>query len=218
MVRKKLPERVREVAATYDGLSTELNQAAKMLETTSRINLQSRMMSLERQAETATVKLREITARTVEADTSAVYSEIASVLGISVEECSDWLKISVPAILPKKYSKDNVTFLMRPLRHALVEFQRENALPRFGECVICIVHCYDVALGESRVRDYDNIETKRYLDVIESAFLTNDSGRLCTVLQTTAMAEKDRTVFYVMPPQRLKKWVEKQWGEDTENV
>lgn len=218
MVRKKQPERIREVAAIYDGLGSELYQAANLLEKTSRINLQNKMMSMERQAESATVKLRSITARLVELDTTAVYSEVAGVLGIAVEECNDWLKITVPAILPKKYSKDNVTFLMRPLRHALVEFQRENTLPRFGECVICIVHCYDVALGENRVRDYDNIETKRYLDVIEAAFLTNDSGRLCTVLQTTAMAEKDRTIFYVMPPHRLQKWVEKQWGEDTRNV
>ena len=79
-------------------------------------------------------------------------------------------------------------------------------MERFGECVICIVHQYDEALGVNRVRDYDNIETKRYLDVIESVMLTNDSGLLCTVLQTTEMSDRDRTVFYLMLPESLPIW------------
>ena len=75
--------------------------------------------------------------------------------------------------------------------------------------MICIVHQYDAALGTRRVRDYDNIETKRFLDVIESVFLTNDSGLLCSVLQTTKMGDRDATDFYLMLPESLLKWVEK---------
>ena len=73
--------------------------------------------------------------------------------------------------------------------------------------MICIVHQYDAALGTRRVRDYDNIETKRFLDVIESVFLTNDSGLLCSVLQTTKMGDRDATDFYLMLPESLLKWV-----------
>ena len=51
-------------------------------------------------------------------------------------------------------------------------------MERFGACAICIVHQYDEALGIRRIRDYDNIETKRYLDVIESMLLTNDRPAL----------------------------------------
>ena len=73
-------------------------------------------------------------------------------------------------------------------------------------CGICIVHMYDESLGIRRVRDYDNIETKRYLDVIESILLTNDSGLLCSVLQTTKMGERDCTQFYLMQPETLSIW------------
>ena len=60
-----------------------------------------------------------------------------------------------------------------PLRYALLDFLKETPLERFGSCAICIVHNYDEALGKRRIRDYDNIETKRYLDVIESMLLTD---------------------------------------------
>ena len=79
-------------------------------------------------------------------------------------------------------------------------------MERFGACAICIVHQYDEALGIRRIRDYDNIETKRYLDVIESMLLTNDSGLLCTVLQATQVADRDCTEFYLMRPESLPAW------------
>ena len=83
-------------------------------------------------------------------------------------------------------------------------------MERFSSCVICIVHKYDEALGVKRVRDYDNIETKRYLDVIESVMLTNDSGLLCSVLQTTQIADRDCTEFYLMLPESLPIWASEQ--------
>ena len=67
-------------------------------------------------------------------------------------------------------------------------------------------HNYDAALGKRRIRDYDNIETKRYLDVIESMLLTNDSGLLCTVLQATRMSDRDSAEFYLMRPETLSSW------------
>lgn len=56
------------------------------------------------------------------------------------------------------------------------------------------------------MRDYDNIETKRYLDVIESVMLTNDNGLLLTVLQTTELGDRDCTEFYLMSPDKLSSW------------
>ena len=56
------------------------------------------------------------------------------------------------------------------------------------------------------VSQYDNIETKRYLDVIESMLLTNDSGLLCTVLQATKVSDRDCTEFYLMRPETLSTW------------
>lgn len=94
----------------------------------------------------------------------------------------------------------------KELRHCLIDFQRKNLIERFGSCAFCIIHQYGEALGIRRGRDYDNIEAKRHLDVIESIFLTNDSGLLCSVLQTTKISQRDCTKFYLMLPEMHPVW------------
>ena len=217
MKQKKLSDQFRQIASDYDGISQELFQMAALMEQNDHYNLQEKMMSLVRIAETNTVHLRDIASRMVEMDVGMFYDEVANLLSISVEECEHWIKIRVPAILPNRNTRDNQTFLIRPLRHALVEFQRRTPIERFGDCAICIVHGYDESMGVRRIRDYDNIETKWYLDVIESIFLTNDSGLLCTVLQTTDLSDKDETTFYVMLPESLPGWVREHVKRHTKN-
>ena len=207
MSQKKRSDQLRQIASDYDGVSQELFQVARLMDQNGRYNVQSKMMSLVRIAEANTVRLRDAASRMVEMDVGMFYDEVANLLGISVEECDHWIKIRVPAILPNRNVRDNQAFLIRPLRHALIEFQRRTPIERFGACAICVVHGYDEAMGVRRVRDYDNIETKRYLDVIESIFLTNDSGLLCSVLQTTDLSDRDETIFYVMLPESLPGWV-----------
>ena len=197
---------MRQVASDYDGISHELFQIANNLERMDQFNPQQKLFSLVRNAEVSTVSLRNLTARTVRDDTAHFYGEVADLLGIRIDETHDWLKITVPAILPKRNQRDNQAFLTRPLRYALLDFLKENPMERFGSCAICIVHNYDEALGKRRIRDYDNIETKRYLDVIEYMLLTNDSGLLCTVLQATKVSDRDCTEFYLMRPETLSTW------------
>ena len=209
MEHSKYIQAIRKVASDFDGVSHELFQVADTMERVDQYNPQSKLFSLVRTAEVSTVALRNLTARTVHDDLAPFYCEVADLLGIKVEETHDWLKISVPAILPKRNQRDNQAFLTRPLRYAIIEFLKENPMERFGSCAICIVHNYDAALGKRRIRDYDNIETKRYLDVIESMLLTNDSGLLCTVLQATQMSDRDSAEFCLMRPETLSSWAKK---------
>ena len=197
---------LKKVASDYDATSQELFNIANSIEGSDRYNPEGQLYSLVRISEVNAIKLRTLAARAIRAKNLRLNEEISNAHGISVEEEHRWIKIVVPSILPHRNKCDNTLFITRPLRHSLVQFQRENPMERFGECVICIVHQYDEALGVNRVRDYDNIETKRYLDVIESVMLTNDSGLLCTVLQTTEMSDRDRTVFYLMLPESLPIW------------
>ena len=209
MEHSKYIQAMRKVASDFDGVSHELFQVADTMERVDQYNPQLKLFSLVRTAEVSAVALRNLTARTVHDDLAPFYCDVADLLGIKVEETHDWLKISVPAILPKRNQRDNQAFLTRPLRYAIIEFLKENPMERFGNCAICIVHNYDAALGKRRIRDYDNIETKRYLDVIESMLLTNDSGLLCTVLQATQMSDRDSTEFYLMRPETLSSWAKK---------
>lgn len=145
---------MRQVASDFDGISHELFQVASDLERMDQYNPQQKLFSLVRSAEVSSVTLRNLTARTVRDDTAPFYCEVADLLGIKVEETHDWLKISVPAILPKRNQRDNQAFLTRPLRYAIMDYLKENPMERFGSCAICIVHNYDAALGKRRIRDY----------------------------------------------------------------
>lgn len=145
---------MRQIASDYDGISHELFQIANNLERMDQFNPQQKLFSLVRNAEVSTVSLRNLTARTVRDDTAHFYGEVADLLGIRIDETHDWLKITVPAILPKRNQRDNQAFMTRPLRYALLDFLKENPMERFGSCAICIVHNYDEALGKRRIRDY----------------------------------------------------------------
>ena len=197
---------LKELAAEYDTIGQALFEQANAIATYPKHDPGDRLYSLDRIAERSTVQLRHLAACAAPEQKSAFYAGLPSLLGISVEEERLWIKITVPSILPNRSGKDNSEFLMRPLRNSLTEFQRTNQMPKFRDCMICIVHGYDEALGQRRIRDYDNIETKRYLDVIESALLTNDSSLLCSVLQTTEILDRDCTQFFLMQPETLQTW------------
>ena len=49
---------------------------------------------------------------------------------------------------------------------------------------------HDAAKSLRRVRDYDNIETIQYLDVIKALFLSNDSGLSISVFRCTELNAK----------------------------
>ena len=198
---------LKEAASDFDAVSQGLFDVSHACEDIPDYNPESKLYSLVRIAEKNTVRLRNLAGHAARGSGIPFYETMAGEMGISIVEERKWLVITVPAILPKRNTRDNTSYITRPLRNSLVQFQRENPIERFARCSICIEHCYDEALGVRRVRDYDNIETKRYLDVIESVLLTNDSSLLCTVLQSTVMSDRDCTKFYLMAPETLQMWV-----------
>ena len=195
-----------EIASDFDAISTELFALSHNAADNPQYDPKTKLYSLVRSTEENAVQLRHLAGRVLGKSSEPIYDTVVSAMGIGVVEEEKWLKITVPAILPSRNQRDNLAYITRPLRHCLIQFQRENPMERFRNCGICIVHMYDESLGIRRVRDYDNIETKRYLDVIESILLTNDSGLLCSVLQTTKMGERDCTQFYLMQPEALSIW------------
>ena len=209
-MNKQFYDAIKQVASDYDAVSAELFALAHTLEENPRSDPSNKLYSLIRSAEINTVALRNLGARTQWGNTAPFYENLAEALGIQVEEQHRWIRITVPAILPNRNRRDNLAYITRPLRSSLISFQREHPMERFRDCGICIVHQYDEAMGLRRVRDYDNIETKRYLDVIESVLLTNDSGLLCTLLQTTEIGDRDCTEFYLMQPESLSVWAKER--------
>lgn len=134
----------------------------------------------------------------------------ASAQGIEVREKDGTIEITLPGLLPKRKQRQNAEFLLDPFNAALSHFAAEHPVPRFQHCVVCFCSVYDRTLSERRVRDYDNLELKRLLDVAASYLLTDDTGLLLDTYHTTELGDADCTRIVIMPSTRLSAWLEER--------
>ena len=133
-----------------------------------------------------------------------------------------WLLISLPVILPRRGEKDRARFLDEPLRAAIRCYCQDRALPKFQTCVLVYEHIYDAAYPRRRVTDHDNLELKHCQDVLEAAFLANDTASLCSVFQCSHPGEEPGTRIWILTPEQFETWLSKRkstWkkSQKTEN-
>ena len=120
-----------------------------------------------------------------------------------------WLLISLPVILPRRGEKDRARFLDEPLRAAIRCYCQDRALPKFQTCVLVYEHIYDAAYPRRRVTDHDNLELKHCQDVLEAAFLANDTASLCSVFQCSHPGEEVGTCIWILTPEQFEIWLSK---------
>ena len=133
-----------------------------------------------------------------------------------------WLLISLPVMLPRRGGKDRARFLDKPLRAAVRRYCQDRALPKFQTCVLVYEHIYDAAYPRRRVTDHDNLELKHCQDVLEAAFLANDTASLCSVFQCSHPGEEVGTRIWILTPEQFEIWLSKhktswQKSQETEN-
>ena len=133
-----------------------------------------------------------------------------------------WLLISLPVMLPRRGGKDRARFLDKPLRAAVRRYCQDRALPKFQTCVLVYEHIYDAAYPRRRVTDHDNLELKHCQDVLEAAFLANDTASLCSVFQCSHPGEEPGTRIWILTPEQFEIWLSKHkstWekSQKTEN-
>ena len=138
-------------------------------------------------------------------------SHAAQALGVFVNRDNEGvIKITLPSLLPKRKLL-GAHFITDPLFEILGAFVKENHVERFEKCTICVNHIYDKKLGmEGRVRDYDNIELKKIIDIINLFLLTDDSGEWCNFYHTSALGEEDETHIYIMKNEQFLDWIRQQ--------
>ena len=120
-----------------------------------------------------------------------------------------WLLISLPVMLPRRGEKDRARFLDEPLRAAIRRYCQDRPLPKFQTCVLVYEHIYDAAYPRRRVTDHDNLELKHCQDVLEAAFLTNDTASLCSVFQCSHPGEEPGTRIWILTPEQFETWLDK---------
>ena len=162
-------------------------------------------------SEYITRKIRELVYSTTNTKWSKLFDDAVNELGITVTRSkSGIVDITIPCLIPGRKKKPT-EFITMPLYTALEQFiiaQSEKApFERFTHCVICITHIYDKRLlGKGRKRDYDNIETKAIIDVINTFLLTDDSGLYCSIFNTSEFSDADSTRFSIMEKDMFSRW------------
>ncbi len=81
-------------------------------------------------------------------------------------------------------------------------------------------HIYDINRNR-RFIDHDNLELKHCQDVLEAAFLTNDTAALCSAFQCSHRREQDGTRIWILPPEQFPEWLKSHpecWKSATETM
>ena len=173
-------------------------------------------------SEKASIRLREFAAATLlpeQADFNAIFAD-ANIMP-SVETTREgYLSLYLPAMLPKRSDEDRSRYLAGLLRDAIRRKYAHQLPPKFGVCVLVYEHIYDL----SRIRrftDHDNMELKHCQDVLEAAFLVNDTSALCSAFQCSHRGEQDSTRIWVLTPEQFPEWLERHpecWKHTAEKM
>lgn len=132
----------------------------------------------------------------------------AKQLNISVANRVDGIiEITLPCMLPHRKKGDN-GFISVPLIRILDEFTLNSSFEKFTNCDICITHVYDMNTTRmERIRDHDNFELKKIMDIIAMFLLTSDSGRYCNTHSFTELSDKNMTRVEIMNVDMFPLWI-----------
>ena len=159
-------------------------------------------------AEKITCRLRHLIYSTTNIKKEEYLASATVMQGIEIKYEDEILEITLPCLLPKRKQKQGTEFLLDPFTAALSQYARANPMPKMEHCVVCFSHVYNRDLPERRIRDYDNLELKQYLDVAESFILADDSGILCDAYNTTEFGDQDCTRIIIMDSKRFPDWLD----------
>ena len=112
---------------------------------------------------------------------------------------------ALEAVLPRRGDSDRSRFLAHSLRAAIRRAFPDRLPPKFHICVLAYEHIYGPG---RRFLDHDNLELKHCQDVLEAAFLTNDTSALCSAFQCSHRGVRNATRIWVLPAEAFPKWLE----------
>ena len=180
------------------------------------------LLNAVRSAEDAAIQFRQYAAAVLEpvqAGPGDMFSDNSQVTVIEITS-EGWLAASLPGMMPRRDDADRSRFLAGLLRAAVHRTFPEHDQPKFHACVLVYEHIYDISRSRCFI-DHDNLELKHCQDVLEAAFLTNDTAALCSAFQCSHRGEQDGTRIWILPPEQFPEWLKNHsecWNSTTETM
>ena len=153
-------------------------------------------------SEKYTYSVREFCINTFVTEKCKVYENAAEVQEIKIRKEGKIIIIDFPFLMPRKKAKE-VNYIGEPLKYQFEKICENENLKIKEKAVICIIHIYDNVNRKAKCYDYDNLETKRVLDIITLYTLTDDSPKYCDVYHTVEFSNTNRTRIIVMPSEEF---------------
>ena len=166
------------------------------------------LLELVWEAETTAIHVRQFAATVLRplGDAYGTVMDGGVTASVAVTE-EGWLVIDLPVMLPRRSEQDRARALAAPLRDAIRSYFLDKPLPKHEACVLVYEHIYDRARPRRRVTDHDNLELKHCQDVLEAAFLTNDSADLCSAFQCSHPGKSDATRIWILTSEQFLEWL-----------
>ena len=180
------------------------------------------LLDAVRSAEDAAIQFRQYAAAVLEpvqAGPGDMFSDNSQVTVIEITS-EGWLAASLPGMMPRRDDADRSRFLAGLLRDAIRRTFPEHDQPKFRACVLVYEHIYDINRNR-RFIDHDNLELKHCQDVLEAAFLTNDTAALCSAFQCSHRGEQNGTRIWILPPEQFPEGLKNHpecWSSTTETM
>ena len=208
MKKQHLSERIRAI-------SNDITRLSEVLSAMDKAGTQKRLENYELLAVDAALRSEQISCRLrhlIYGSTSQRKQEYLTstsiIHGIHIESRDRLVEVTLPCLLPHRKATGSGEFLLDPIYTALDNYEATHGFPKFEQCVVCFCHVYSHAMAPQRVRDYDNVELKQFLDLIATFVMTDDSGLLCDAYNTTELGATDYTRISVMEQEQFYDWLE----------
>lgn len=153
---------------------------------------------LEMLSEKYACSVRDFSVLTFTSNRCETFDKAAQVQGIEIHKDNNTVIVDLPQLLPRKKGKQH-DYICEPLRYKFEEISETKNLKIRDKAVVCIIHIYDNVNKKARCYDYDNLESKKILDIISLFTLTDDAPEYCDVYQTVKLGDCDKTRVVIMP-------------------
>jgi len=153
--------------------------------------------------ETMTIKMRKLIFSNAKINQLKIMKEISEIQGIEVtmDDSHEIINIKLPALLPKK--KGNSSNIFEPFYNYLETYFSTINFEKLSESVICFLYYYDEKTSKRKLKDYDNYEQKKVLDILATFILKDDCSKNIDLYQSTMPSANNFTKIIIFKKERF---------------